>query len=264
MGIGGVVCVLLLTSKCIYAQDAGTHTPLVFEVASIKPSPPSVTGNRSLNYARGGELQTDNSPVKMLIAFAYDLRDWQILNAPAWTGSDGYDIHAKPAPEFVAAAGDGRTPEQQGQLRERTRNLLAERFGLVAHTETREASIYALVVAKNGPKLTPSTAPNRQTSWNAQRVICKHCAMQRLAEVVITDKMGRTCVDHTGLDGEYDFELHFSPDEVGPRPAEDSSAAPSGPSFTTALEEQLGLRLTTIKGQEKFLVVDRVSRPTEN
>ncbi len=88
--------------------------------------------------------------------------------------------------------------------------------------------------------------------------------MQRLAEVVITDKMGRTCVDHTGLEGEYDFELHFAPDEVGTRAADDPSGAAAGPSFTTALEEQLGLRVTTIKGQETFLVVDRVTRPTEN
>jgi uncharacterized protein (TIGR03435 family) len=239
------------------AQEA---PQLTFEVASVKLNRTDTNGNHSIDRAPAGQLKAENTPVKMLIRFAYTLGDYQILNAPGWTESEGYDILAKPAPG--AEPDPWASEEGQRRLRERTKALLAGRFGLQAHIESRESPIYALVVAKGGPKLKPSAEKQMQISTNNTNVICTRATMARFAAIVLCARMGRAVVDRTGLAGEYDFRMDFVPDPVPGKSGGDST--PTGPSFITALQEQLGLRLEPAKGPADFLVIDHVERPSAN
>jgi uncharacterized protein (TIGR03435 family) len=142
--------------------------PLKFEVASIKPSDPT---SRDVSSSRdaGEGLDIRNISVRNLITLAYDLRDFQLVGGPSWIDSESYDQIAK-APISTATspsdAPDG-TAESMDQLRtrfqrvrERLRSLLADRFGLVVHHESRYQPVYFLSVAKDGPKLLPVPAPN--------------------------------------------------------------------------------------------------------
>jgi uncharacterized protein (TIGR03435 family) len=251
----------------IQAQTIGAEPKLSFEVASIKPNA-SLSGNRSINRAPGGALNATNVTFRMLMSLAYDVRDYQILNSPAWTGTEGYDIRGKVEAAEAAADGPERSPESRTRLQRRVQALLAERFGLIFHTETKEMSIYALAVAKGGPKLAETkTEIGPQISANPTHLTCKKVTMKTFAEVALQNRMGRKVIDKTGLSGEYDFTMEFAPDEGAPNAKDGDHAEPSlpgGPSFLTALQEQLGLRLEPAKGPAEFLVIDQVQRPSAN
>lgn len=167
----------------------------------------------------------------------------------------------------AAAEAPGYSPANIEKLRARVRALLAERFGLAHHIESKEMSIFALVVAKGGPKLTGTTTANGpQISVNDRRLTCKKVTMQRFADVVLAGRMGRRVLDKTGLTAEYDFNMEFVPDEGAPKAVSDPPASSelAGPSFQTAMQEQLGLRLEPAKGPVDFLVIDQVQRPSAN
>jgi uncharacterized protein (TIGR03435 family) len=241
---------------CVAAQEVAR---LTFEVASIKPSQSTQRG-RSINPSPAGQMKTDNAPVKMLNAAAYGVSDYQILKAPAWTESDGYDIVAKSATGAEPNPDAWMTEAGQKRYRERLQSLLADRFALQAHFETRESSILELVAAKGGPKLKPSEKI-LQVSWGDTFVTCNKCTLERFAAGVLTQHVGRSVVDRTSVTGEYDIQVNFVPD---PSPGKPDDPTPTGPSFVAALTEQLGLRLEPAKGPVQFLVIDRVERPTEN
>jgi uncharacterized protein (TIGR03435 family) len=164
----------------------------------------------------------------MLIRFAYTLGDYQILNAPGWTESEGYDILAKPAPR--PEPDPWASEEGQRRLRESTKALLAERFGFQAHIETRESPIYALVVAKGGPKLKPSVEKQMQITTNNTNVICTRATMARFAAIVLSARMGRLRrVLTLGRRGPSDCPLHILqpfPLTVSRRRQQSSSSPP--------------------------------------
>lgn len=243
----------LCFAACAAAQGADSGPR--FEVASIKPN--TTTNHSSFtNYPPGGRLEGTNVSVKMLIALAYDIRDYQILNAPDWTATEHYDILAKPSAQDAAAEPAVDSVNPNANLRLRTRALLAERFGLSVHNETREMPIYALRLAKAGPKLQEAskTEIGPQMRWNNRQAICKKVTMKRFAEVLLSTRMERPVIDETGLTGEYDFEMNFVPD----------AADTTGPDFQTALQDQLGLKLVGTKGPGNYLIIDAVSKPTAN
>ena len=237
---------------CVTAQEV---TRLTFEVASIKPSQSNQRG-RIINPSPAGQMKTDNAPVKLLIAAAYGVSDYQILKAPAWTESDGYDIVAKSAPGAEPNPDAWMTEAGQKRYRERLQSLLADRFALQAHFETRESSILELVAAKGGPKLKPSETL-LQVSWGDTLLTCNKCTLERFAAEILTQHVGRSVVDRTGLTGEYDIQVNFVPE---PSPGKPDDPTPRGPSFVAALTEQLGLRLEPAKGPVQFLVIDHVER----
>jgi uncharacterized protein (TIGR03435 family) len=146
-------------------------------------------------------------------------------------------------------------------------SLLADRFKLTVHQETKEMPIYALVVAKNSPKLQPSKAEETEFGGSRGQFLCQKVPMSMLAGQ-LRRLLGRPVHDETGLTGEYDFKLEWTPDEppANAGTAEARTAPPdrTGPSIFTALQEQLGLRLESRKGVVVVLVVDRVERPSEN
>jgi uncharacterized protein (TIGR03435 family) len=158
--------------------------------------------------------------------------------------SAGYDIKAK----AEGNAGDDLWPMVQ--------TLLADRFQLKFHRETRELPIYALVVAKNGAKLHAVSAAGLGVGMGKGRFNGRGADMPTLASV-LSNELGRLVFDRTGLSGFYDFTLTFEPDDT-------RAADTAGPSLFTALQEQLGLRLEPQKGPVETLVIDHAEKPSAN
>jgi len=244
------------------------QAPQEFEAASIKPSAPS--GGRvrvGIETMPGGRISMTGVTVKILIQQAYAVRDFQITGGPGWLGSDRYDITAKPE---AASSGD--------QVKAMVQGLLASRFQLKFHRETKELPTYALLVGKGGSKLKPAdeTAPSGDGRGGAQIRIGRGQFNAEGAPIALLanrlgDVLGRSVIDRTGLTGSYDIKLEWTPDESeggmmrvvegrGDQPPD----APTGPSLMTALQEQLGLKLESTKGPVELLVIDRVEKASEN
>jgi bla regulator protein blaR1 len=228
-----------------------------FEVASIRPNR-TRSADSNLDSAPGGRLTATNITVRELIRLAYGVKDYQIERAPGWLESEHYDIAAKSAiPEKTSLA------EEQSQVRE----LLADRFRLTTHRETKQTQVYLLVVGKDGPKLTA----HDDGTGSGTRKACGHLAGKRLTldtiATVLSRQFERDVLNRTGLPGKYDFQLDWTPD-AGPCPLAadtEGSANPSAPpSIFTAIQQQLGLKLESAKGPVDFLVIDRVERPSAN
>jgi bla regulator protein blaR1 len=233
--------VLLMATAC-WAQ-------LEFEVASIKPST-AIGYDSSLNRQPGGVLAVKNTTLHTLILFAWGLRPHQLTGGPGWVDSDRWDMMARP-PE-----GSGEEPgwsdAAMDRMRQRLRALLADRFKLTVHAETKEMPIYALVIAKGGPHLTPAAGTGSGPSFSIRnnQLKCRNISMQRFSQA-LGGEVGRSVVDRTGLEGDFDFEMKFATDA-------------SGPDFVTALQEQLGLKLEPTRGPVQIIVIDRVEKAAAN
>ncbi|MBZ5632250.1 MAG: TIGR03435 family protein [Acidobacteriia bacterium] len=250
---------------------------LTFEVASIKPADPDSRGT-SIQFMPGGGLKMTGIPLRGMITFAYDVRDFQVSGGPGWAGTERFDVMARPdrttvdGPDDFAKMTDDQRKTMRDQITERLRALLADRFQLVAHKEMKEQPIYALVPAKNGPKLQETKETGTQQSLMTNRGRSEGHAIQvgMLAQV-LSGLMGRPVVDKTGLTGKYDFVLEWTPDAGADARAQgfgdgitEPAPAPGGPTIFTALQEQLGLRLDSQKGPVPNIVIDRVEKPSEN
>jgi bla regulator protein blaR1 len=268
--------ILLTAAAAIVMAPLGrAQAPKQFEVASIKPADPNGRGMR-VQFAPGGRLTMNGATVKFLIQQAYGVKDFQITGGPNWIGSDRYDISTK-------AEGEGDiTPEQ---VKPMMQALLADRFKLTLHRETKEQPVYALVVGKNGPKLKESApeenvgardgasdGPRRggmQIRMTRGQITAQGMSMEMLANQ-LSNRLGRNVLDKTELKGSYDFTLEFTPEGTQPMGPRDGGAeAPpppesGAPSIFTAVQEQLGLKLESQKGQVELLVLDRIERPSEN
>ncbi|HVV43718.1 MAG TPA: TIGR03435 family protein [Bryobacteraceae bacterium] len=249
--------------------------PLKFEVASIKPSDPNAKGSSVMTDKVGG-LRGENMPIRGLITMAYGIRDFQLSGAPGWLSTERYDIMAKPeAVESGSPAPDPSqlTDEQRGlrdeRWRERVRNLLADRFGLVVHKETKEAQIYHLVIAKGGPKLkeVSTPGPRQGMSMNTGRAQGFAAPMKMLADN-LAGTVGRPVIDMTGLAGKYDWKLEWTPDPgiaiPGPNTSQQQPVDAPGPTIFTAVQEQLGLKLETARGPVDTWVIDKIEHPSGN
>jgi uncharacterized protein (TIGR03435 family) len=243
--------ILLLVKAPLYrAQSQATvASPLKFEVASVKPNK---SGDRdaSMNPSPGGFYAT-NTTLKFLITWAYDVGDHQISAGPNWINTERYDIVAKGQIDRPNSA----------QYRQMLQTLLADRFQLRLRRETKELPVYALVVGKNGSKLREADGVGMTTGRG--RITARRISMERFA-AHLGNRLGRTVLDRTGLQGNFAFELEWTPDPgqpLGPNPTPLES---SGPSIFTALQDQLGLKLEPQKGSVEMLVIDHVEKPSEN
>jgi uncharacterized protein (TIGR03435 family) len=274
-----------LTSAAIPLVGVGPEpdAPVFFEVASVRASTSGDLAQRIQAPPGGGFIAT-NAQLSLLIQRAYDISEDQLVNAPEWIHSARYDITARLDRE---PASPGRSQPDARSLA--LRSLLAERFKLAVHREIREFPIFALVMARGdrqpGPMLKPSSldcSPEGMKARAAARQQGKPAAggcgsvfnigsisfggypLSEFAKV-LSPYEERTVVDRTGLTGNWDFELRFTPDDVGqPAPGQDPPVIdPNGPSFVTALRDQLGLKLDPAKGPVEVLVVDRVERPAD-
>ena len=227
-----------------------------------------------------------NVPLRELIRFAYDVQDVRLLGGPEWINSERFDITAKAEQPFPAWGPSGAPMPLLLMMRA----LLGDRFGLVTHQETRELSVFALVVARDdrkfGPEITPSkldcesqaqarrggpppSSPDQPTCGMRiapGRMVIGGTPMSQFA-AVLSNFVQRIVLDRTQLPGTFDFRLSWTPDRIPQGPAPPGAPPlppvdPNGPSLFAALQEQLGLKLESTRAPLEVLVIDRVERPT--
>ena len=226
-----------------------------------------MTQDMSLNRTPGGGLEMINGTPRTLVKFAYNVSDYQLYGVPQWFDTERYNVIAKaPAGTKVPNPEKPWFVPDDDSVRSRTQNLLAERFHLGAHHETRELPVFALVQEKAGAKLQPwkeGDLPGPSMRFEYTKLTCRKHSMQRFATVILSEHLRAAVIDKTGLTGEYNFVMTFQPD---PPPSRDGTAsdAAAGPTFVEALRDQLGLKLERQKGPVNILVIDHVERPTEN
>jgi uncharacterized protein (TIGR03435 family) len=271
----------------------GTGPLPSFEVATIKPDrggPPP-----GFSIPPPNVFRNFNGTARDLVRVAYGLppgpaSTW-VFGGPAWIDNNHYDVDAKIPDALYTQIQKMSQKQRRDQMLLMVQSLLADRFKLTAHIETREMPIYELVVAKGGPKLTlakeppsgadaplppiaPGTRPNpadmRQgllvlpKTKNVMEMTAKGQTLDALAQMPFFG-LGVPVVNKTGLTAKYDFTLDWTPDRgAAAANATDAPAEAEGPSLYTALEEQLGLKLVSTKGLVEVIVIDHIELPTEN
>src|SRR5271157_309427 len=279
-----VAGLLVVAAYGLFGQPAD---PPRFAVVSIKRNPSreqlSMAVPMGVGYRPGGRLVAGNAPLTMLIQRAYSVQGFQVVGGPAWINTDGYDIEAKP---------ESNTDQKRMWLMLRT--LLADRFKLAMHTETRNLPVYDLQAVRSGPKLpvprggacsealtalpepgqqrpAPPCGPGLIKAGTGLTMEGISVSMPAFAKMLST-MIGREVIDKTGFTGRFALHLEFAIDDALaglPNPVGlDASGQPvdpaARPSIRTALQEQLGLRLQASTGPVDVLVIDHVERPTEN
>jgi uncharacterized protein (TIGR03435 family) len=254
------------------AQAAAAAPKLEFEVATIKPNNTDATPGAM--SAEDG-INMSNIPLRILLGIAFGVGGDRITGGPAWI-NDRYDISAK-MDSSVADALKKLNPmdrrlARQGMLQD----LLADRFKITYHRETKELPAYMLVVAKGGPKIqeskataaNPDGAAGTGTMQFGQNGLMTFQAMPLSALVqVLSLQVGRAVVDQTGLISRYDYTWQFvqntgAAGAAGGGPG--GAADPDAPSIFTVIQEQLGLKLESGKGPVEIIVIDHIEKPSDN
>ena len=227
-----------------------------FEVVSIRPSGP---GDHSWSYRESPDrVALTGANAWTLVADAYG--EDNVVGGPAWIKSEQYDVYATFGVSAAAKLAPLLPKDRMNQIFLMLRTAMEQRFGLKVHHETREASVYALVLAKGRPKFGPAPPPANDAEarevgarynghlWTVNREPMSFLALQlsRIPDV------GRNVIDQTGLKGDYRFNFDWS------------SKTDPDVSVFTAIKEQLGLSLEPTKGPVDFLVIDQIERPSEN
>ena len=289
VGFVVIALVSLTAARGLRAQSATADAAKLpaFDVTSVKTNN---SGNGSFSGGRlpGGRISLTNVPLRLMIRTAYRLQDFQIIGGPEWINTARFD---------VAAKADGNPAFDQMIVM--LRALLADRFELAVHNETRELPVFALVVARTdgnvGPQMkqaetdciagrrnAPPGTPSRPLP-PGQSPTCgfdvgfgnlkgRGVNMVALAST-LSDLTRRVVLDRTGLASGFDVDLTWTPDQLPQRPpgaadqplqVDGVTIDPNGPSFFTAIQEQLGLKLESTKGRVDVLVIDRAEKPTED
>lgn len=261
------VAVVVLLCKCggLRAQDAaagdGMTQPKMmakdadpdWEVVTVKPGDPNATSDHI--DISGRHVTLENETVEILMLGGYTMQKNQFVGLPDWAKTERWTVDG---------LADVEGEPDVAQLQAMVRKVLAERFGLKLHREQRDMLVYALAVAKGGPKLAvgtsdPSVQPNehgtRGVGWRMYTYT--NTSMPVLA-LELLSAVDRPIVDQTGLKGRYDFQLKWLTDDSH---ATDPDAPPG---LFTAIQEQLGLKLEPVKAPADVLVIDKVERPGAN
>ncbi len=291
-----LLLIVILSAPPIRAQAPAPRPE--FEVATIKPN----AGNSQRSFIGSqspGTLSAENVPLKLMIQQAYSARSFQVQGLPGWTDSERYDLHAKARVDGPPEPLNRESMEKtMAEMRVMLQALLEDRFQLKLHRETRELPVYALSIAKGGPKLKkadclmydpgnppPPVAPgekrpnfcgniNMGASGSNRTLDAPGATMQSLIERALPSIVGRFVIDKTGLTGTFNVHMEWAPDVPMPALAgaggsnEPGRSAPStdnqGPSIFSAIQEQLGLKLESTKGPVEVLVIDHVEKPSSN
>jgi len=236
----------LSAAFAVLALVAHAQTSPRFEVASIHPNITATEGS-VIDLPESGRLRVTNATLKTLIRAAWLVQNEQIVGGPKWLDTGRYDIEARTS---------GRITEAQDPPL--MQNLLADRFHLKLHHETRELTVYTLLLAKNGPlfKQNSGASPSIHTNHGPgkSQIAVTGIGLHQFA-AMLGKQMGRIVADKTGLSGTYDFSLVWDPDTTP-----DSTV----PSVFAALQEQMGLRLESLKAMVDLLVIDSADRPSDN
>jgi len=248
----GLVLVLLAAGVASAQQPDSTW---VFDVASIRASPASDRRPRTFRHPDDTEFVAQNISLKALLQFAFGVSETRVIGLPPQLEAARFDVQAKGDMETDARF-HRLDPEQARTAKQKMMQaLLAERFRLATHFETRELPVYALVVARGGAKLQASEE-RFASVWAGRTHINVEGgdSMARFAEE-LTRVAGRPVLNRTGLSGHYDIEFEWSDDDD-----QDSDAA----TLFTAIREQLGLRLEPAKAEVEVVVVDHLELPSQN
>jgi uncharacterized protein (TIGR03435 family) len=277
------------------ATSSGAGTPAAlptyeYDVVSIKAnkSGSAIPGGRQSDVG----IDVTNFPLVFLIQAALGVSPDRIIGLPGWLSTDRFDVNAKMDPEVVDAlkklSQDDRKTVQQNMLQA----LFADRCKLKFHRETKELPTFALSLGKNGPKFKeskPGDQPeagikvpdgkggNGTMTVGEKGMMTFHGLPISYVVAILSQQLGRTVVDKTGLTGKYDFSWQFVPSAAmirqfggGATPdaaSGNSSGIPSDPDGTdlfTAVAEQLGLKLETAKGPVEVIVIDHIEKPSDN
>jgi uncharacterized protein (TIGR03435 family) len=263
-----IVLLLLMTGSCIalkaqtpkpeQARTTEAEQPMAenanpgFLVATVKPSDPASSAGWSFP-TEGRHISCANASIATIMVVAYGIHIKQIVGAPDWLDKERYDINGVPDEPGVPSL---------SQMQQMYQKLLADRFHLVFHRETRPIPIYAITIAKGGPTLNvadPGEQLHTGNSGSGGRRTLKFTAMSIPTFALnMNFYEDRPVVDQTSLPGRYDFTLKWTYDLS----KEDEPDAP--PSVFTAIKEQLGLRMDAVKGAAEVFVIDHIERPSEN
>lgn len=255
-----------------HAADTAAKLP-AFEVASIKPDK---SGTQMVMFRITPDgLNATNTPLKMLIQQAYGVEENQVIGLPGGLSSERYDVEAKVDSVDVAKLHDLDPPQRMRMLQP----VLAERFQLKVHRETRNLPVYELFVAKSGPKFHEAKAGDTYANgikgpdghsgpglmWLQDgRLTCQAVGMVELTRI-LSQRLGHNVVDKTGLTGKYDLAMEWPPeDRPGPMSDGGNAGDSSAPSIFTVIQEQLGLKLESHKAPVEVLVIDHVEAPSAN
>jgi uncharacterized protein (TIGR03435 family) len=223
-----------------------------FEVATIKPHDPN-SQHQGFN-AEGDRFTIRNQTFASLMMFAYSINKRQVIDLPAWAETTSYDIEGT-----TDTPGEPNLRQQQEMIQK----LLSDRFQLKFHHDKRELSVYAIHIAKGGPKLKPAANSDAQpdqegNGYGTEQTITYTSAS--MADFAFGEQffLDRPIVDQTGLAGRYDFSIHYTYDEA-------KSTDPNAPpGLFTAVQEQLGLKFQPTKSPVDVFVIDHVEQPSAN
>jgi uncharacterized protein (TIGR03435 family) len=225
-----------------------------FDAVSVKPAKSGIRGYSIRPYPN--RLSCANVTLKQLIAAAYRIYDFQVTGGPKWVDDQRYDIEAKATANV-----------SEKELMTMMQPLLAERFHLDLRRESKVSSVFVLEPGKSGPKLKQTedaSAPVQFRVFQRRQITSANAPLMYLTEA-FSHLLGRPVLDRTGLSGNFDYKLEWTPDEVQVRSDE---SAPTGdtsnPSLLSALQEQLGLRLREQKEPVEILIVDRAEKASGN
>lgn len=241
-----------------------------FDVASIRVNKSHDAGER-FGFTDDG-FNATNVSVIMMLKLAYGVEEDQIVGLPRWVKSERFDITAK-------VLGKDLRKLSIEQRKHMIRPLLADRFQLRFHEVEKDVAVYTLVISKNGSKLRPSkpdgSGPLPEHSHTLRMmgrgyVLGLGVPMELITQM-LTDQLGRPVIDRTGLKGDFDFALHWTPDEETQSfhdqkvwPQENTGRDSDWPTFLTAVNEQLGLRLKGEKGPAGAIAIDHLEEPSAN
>jgi uncharacterized protein (TIGR03435 family) len=248
---------LALICVCLSGQE-----PLGFEVASVKARQPGSLITVVGGAPSGSRLTLEAMSLSDLISWAYDIKPWQVAGGPSWAGiqRDRTTLNSATRRFDIAAKAEGGAARSPEEFRRMLQSLLADRFHLASHRETRDTPVYVLVVDKGGPKFKES-APDAKGFLRMNgggKITASGGSMTQLVGWFSNaNGVERPVIDQTGLTGRYDFTLTWSnPLAAAPDPAE--------PSIFTAMPEQLGLKLEPRRAPVEVFVIDRADIPDEN
>jgi uncharacterized protein (TIGR03435 family) len=236
-----------------------TAKPLAFEVASVKPTPPEFRGSRAFAPSSGNSLSLQGMTLRELIQLAYTLSSDLVGGGPGWVDGARYDVEAR---------AEGKASQQQRL--EMLKTLLAERFSLTFHFESKAASTYVLTAGKSSPKIKERKPgdggePSGIRDTGSLHYVCRDTSMAWFARYLESTVLSRPVADKTSLSGTYDFDLAWRPDDsqFKGRFAGSPEAQSDLPDLFTALKD-IGLRLEAVKSVVQFLRIDHAEKPSEN
>lgn len=242
-----------------------TATDPSFEVATIKPTNPDNKGKVITLTPGGRQILTVGTTMNDLIAFGYGMHPKEIINAPDWFDKDKFDITGQPDAEGIP---------NQNQIKTMLQKLLVSRFQLTFHKDTRELSVYEIVVGKDGPKITSTAVQGPLPglgfrNLNPVDLVVRNATLADFAALMQSAVLDKPVVDHTGISGRYDFELKWTADQGqletfgGIRNAP-TEAPDAPPDLYTAIQQQIGLKIDSTKSPVEVMVIDNVTKPSPN